>query len=259
MGATGAALVVLALLLDLMWNVNNILPSASLSLGVGTMLFAVLFLAEKRIVRRTSIVWVSALEEMAAQMGRDPEEIQAHIAGPVAVVHAFVSAILDDADYGRAWMLADHNWRLCRAQAWIWNNRDHPVVSPFDRDEAARGLAELDSVHPLWTDFAVTELEQLAEAWSDPDLRNYGAGSASRKVEDGEIVILIDLSEHPHGAIAVGPTPVTGVSFLVREVDGSWLLANLAGDRSPVPGWPPDWREGWTYWERVLREHGIEP
>ena len=41
----GLALVVVALLLDLVWEVNNILPNASLSLGIGMMLFAVLLSA----------------------------------------------------------------------------------------------------------------------------------------------------------------------------------------------------------------------
>jgi len=251
-GIVGAVLVVLAILLDLLWNVTNILPSASLNLGVGVMLFSVLFLLQRRIVRRTNVVWISAWEEMAAQTGQNPDALANHFAGPVAVVTDFVSAILDDADYGRAWQLVDANWRLCRAQAWLWNNRSHPLVSPFDRASVARALSEIRPTHELWPSFAATELEQFAEIWSDPDLRTYGAASATRKVPDGEIVLLVDLSEHPDGAMAHAPTPVFGVSFLVHTEDGAWRIANLVGDHLPEPGWPPEWKEGWTYWDRLL-------
>jgi hypothetical protein len=242
-------------LLDLVWSVDNILPSACLNVGVGGMLFALLFVAERRIIRRTGLIWVSALEEQAARTGQDPAKLAAHFAGPVAAVQGFVRAVLDDDNYELAWRLADSNWRLCRAQAWIWNNRSHPLVAPFDRDDTARALAEDHPTHELWASFAQTELDQIRGVWSEPDLRTYGAASASREVPAGEIVLLVDISEHPEGAVAYGPTPVFGVSFLVREIDGVWQIANLVGDRLPEPGWPPDWKEGWEYWERVLREH----
>lgn len=69
-------------------------------------------------------------------------------------------------------------------------------------------------------------------------------------------MLLVDISEHPDGATAYGPTPVFGVSFLVRQIDGVWRIATLVGDRLPEPGWPPDWKEGWEYWDKVVREYG---
>ncbi len=254
-GGAGASLIVLGLLMNLVWSIDNILPSACLRVGVGAMLFALLFIAERRVVRRTSVIWVSALEEQAARTGQNAGELAAHFAGPVAAVNRFVHAILDGGDYELAWREADSNWRLCRAQAWIWNNRSHPSVARFDRDLAAQALAEEHSTHELWPSFAQTELDQFREAWSQQDLRTFGAASASRKVDAGEIVLLVDLSHHPDGAIAFEPTPVSGVSFLVREIDRAWRIANLVGDRLPIPGWPPDWNEGWGYWERVLGQY----
>ena len=251
-GIAGAALVVLAVLLDLVWHVANILPNVSLALGVGVMLFSVLFGLERRIVRQTNLVPVSKWDEMGAQTGQDPITLAAHYAGPVAAVLDFIDAILNGSDYERAWQLATANWRLCRTQAWIWNNRDHPLIADFDRASAAHGLAEDPSTHELWEHFAETELAQFTEAWSSPDLRTYGAASATRRVTDGEIVLLVDLSEHPNGAIVQAPTPVSGVPFLVRNVDGEWLIANVAGDHLPEPGWPPNWREGWSYWDAYL-------
>jgi hypothetical protein len=255
-GVASALLVVLAILLDLLWKVKNILPSVTLDLGIGSILFALLFLLQRRIVRRTSILWVSALEEMAARSGQDPDQLAAHFGGPVAVVHEFVDAILGEGDCRRAWRFADPIWRLCRAQAWLWNNLSHPLVSKFDRDTAAGALAEVDSTHELWQAFAQSELEQFSEAWSGPDLRTHGAASATRKVEDGEIVLLVDLSEHPDGAMVHAPTPVRGTPFLVRKIADAWQIANLVGDHIPEPGWPPNWKEGWTYWEKLFEADG---
>jgi len=97
---------------------------------------------------------------------------------------------------------------------------------------------------------AEIELEQFRKKWLNPDVRTYGAASATRKVEDGEIVILIDLAKHPDGAIVKTETWIEGIPFLVREINGNWYIANMVGDHIPEPGWPPDCKEGWTYWEQ---------
>src|SRR5205814_9118185 len=73
-GVLGILLVGLAIALDLVWKVKNILPTACLEVGVGLMLFAVLFLLQRRTVRATTLVWVSQLEELAARIGQDPAE-----------------------------------------------------------------------------------------------------------------------------------------------------------------------------------------
>jgi hypothetical protein len=62
-------------------------------------------------------------------------------------------------------------------------------------------------------------------------------------VQDGEIVLLIDLAGHPHGAMVHAPTLVKGVPVLVRRIDDRWRIANLVGDHLPPPGWPPDWKK----------------
>ena len=256
-GVVGIVLVGLAIALDLVWNVKNILPTASLEVGVGMVLFAVLFLLQRRIVRATTLVWMSRLEVMASQTGQDPEELRRHVEGPVALVNDFVAALLnDDGDYEQAWQLADANWRLCRAQAWLWNNRHHPDLAGFNLDQAAAGLAESRSTHELWDAFAQAELAQFRGVYGNPDLRTWGAASRPRRVDDGEIVLLLDLSEHPNGAIVYADTPVIGVSFLVREINGEWKIANVAGDHLPQAGWPPDWRVGFTYFDRFLDNMG---
>ena len=128
-GAIGVSLVILAVLLDLHWNVDNILPSVSLELGVSTLLFAVLFLLERRVVRLTSLRSVTAWEELTAQTGEDPQEVAEHYAGPVAAVDDFITAIRLASDYRSAWALSDANWRTCRAQSWLLANASHPSVT----------------------------------------------------------------------------------------------------------------------------------
>lgn len=250
-GIGGALLVVLAILLDIRWKVENILPSVALSFGTGAILFAVLFLLERRIVQHTSMFWVTALEELAAQTGQSPNKIADHFGGPVTVVNEFIDAILSENDYKHAWLLADPIWRLCRAQAWLWSNRNHPAISKFEKNATAQALAETDSVHELWESFAETELTQFRKVWLNPDLRTFGAASATRKVEDGEIILLVDLVRNPDGFMVQKETQINGISFLVRKIDGDWHIANLVGDHIPEPSWPPDWKEGWTYWDQV--------
>jgi hypothetical protein len=97
---------------------------------------------------------------MAAQTGQDEQELAEHFGGPVAVVHAFVEAVVNG-DYRQAWGLADASWRLCRAQSWLWANATYPSIQRFDRDNAAHELAQVDSTHELWEDFAQTELESF--------------------------------------------------------------------------------------------------
>ena len=246
-GGTGVVLVLLAILLDMFWGIDNILPSVALSLGVGAMLFCVLFLLERRIVRGISMRWVSALEALTTESGEDPDEVFDHYSGPVAVVYDFINALVDNSDYREAWRLADPNWRLCMAQSWIWNNLSHPLVSKFDKNQAAQALAESDPEHALWEGFAGTELEQFRSIWLDMKIKHYGAASRKRSVDDGEVILLVKIKDYPRGVLVQETTEIEGCRFLVRKIGGEWCLANHLGDHLPQPGWPPEWKEGWTY------------
>jgi hypothetical protein len=246
-GGTGVILVLLAILLDMFWGIDNILPSVALSLGVGAMLFCVLFLLERRIVRGMSMRWVSALEALTTESGEDPDEVLAHYSGPVAAVYDFIDAVMVNSDYREAWRLADPNWRLCRAQSWIWNNLSHPLVSKFDKEMAAHALADANPEHALWDGFASTELEQFRSIWSEIVIKQYGAASRKRRVDDGEVVLLANICDYPRGVLVQEKTEMEGCPFLVRKIGGIWCLANHLGDHLPAPGWPPDWKEGWTY------------
>ncbi len=67
-----------------------------------------------------------------------PEELQAHYGpdGPVAAAVAWLEIVISS-DLMDVWPRTDPQLRLVLAQAWLWANRDHPDVAPYDRDEAA--------------------------------------------------------------------------------------------------------------------------
>lgn len=156
--------------------------------------------------------------------------------GPVQAVWDWHSAV-NQGDYARAWLLCDANLRLARAQAWVFNNSMFAVVALYDRDALVATLAAADREHPLWEDFAETELNQMRTAYADFD--EYGAASGARPVgADLEQVLFVKV-----GAEVVRydqPTPVTAPHclFLVRRTADGWCLA-AHGDFEPVCGWPP--------------------
>lgn len=133
---------------------------------------------------------------LPAEGGQEPldlqtlEEIRAHFEGPVAAVFAWVKA-LTAGEWRAAWRLSDDIFRLVRAQAWLWNNRNSPGIAGEDLDQLAAGLAIEDPEGELWTDFARLELAQFRSAWADWDLANMAAASRSRPVGlDYEVVLL---------------------------------------------------------------------
>ncbi len=67
---------------------------------------------------------------------------------------------------------------------------------------------------------------------------------AGYKVKDGEIVALVDLSEHPQGMVVNQTMQMESICFLVTDINGEWRLANLSGDHVPELGWPPDGKTG---------------
>lgn len=177
----------------------------------------------------------------------DPEEaarILSHFGseGPVEAVYAWLELIMAG-DYAGAWALMDDNLRLCRAQAWLWNNRSLPGIVPAELDKEAARLAAVPSDSPLWSDFAVIELDQLNETWqlrfSAMEEGRVGAGSATRVLgPDLEVVLLLEGS----GEVEVFDEPTLvrdAFVFAARMTDGGWRIAAY-GDFIPQPGWPPE-------------------
>jgi hypothetical protein len=92
------------------------------------------------------------------------EEIHAHLEGPVAAVFVWVEA-LTAGDWRALMALSADTFRLVRAQAWLWNNRNHPGIAGEDLDPLASGLVVDDPRGELWTD---------SPAWSWPSSERPG-------------------------------------------------------------------------------------
>lgn len=176
------------------------------------------------------------------------EELEAHYgpAGPVVAGRAFIEAITADGEraigdlgaFRDAWALLDDNHRLCRAQAWLWNNREAADIAGHDLEELAAALMPTDTSHPLWHAFAFTELNQILEVWGDYDLDKLGAVSRPRPIgPDLEIVIFL---ENDEPMVMTEMTLVQPFAvFIMRSTSDGWRVAAYQ-DRLPIPGWPPD-------------------
>ena len=67
--------------------------------------------------------------------------MQSHfgVRGPVAVVYEWLGSI-GSGDFETAWMLMDPSLRLCRAQAWLWNNRRTSDVESLNQGRFMHGV-----------------------------------------------------------------------------------------------------------------------
>lgn len=170
-----------------------------------------------------------------------PEELEAYYApgGAPDTCFQFLDAIFVRGSYDLAWSMMDENQRLCRAQAWLWNNRSFPDIAPH-LDGLAAWL--LDGPHPgeeIWTSFSAIELQGIVDAWGDKYARGLGAASRPRPIGvDLELVVLAPTDGESFQVS--GPTLLSdALVWTVRHTcDGCRIAA--WHDRLPVPGWPPD-------------------
>lgn len=151
-------------------------------------------------------------------------------------VRSFLAAAIEQRSYQRCWELMDENLRLCRAQAWLWNNRSHPLVGS-DLDGLAAGFVS-GRGGDLWEPFAEIELDQMAQQWAEGYARNLGAASHPRPIGvDLELVVMMptdgEVLMFNEATLVRDP-----IVFVVRAVEGSCAVAAY-GDFVPVPGWPP--------------------
>jgi len=164
----------------------------------------------------------------------DPEDG----AGQVRAAFEWFDAVVEGSDYVAAWGLSDDEYRLTRAQAWLWNNRGAPDVGGTDLDEQAASLARVPSRSPLWPEFADMELEMYQEVWAM--WRRAQIEAASEPVPDDpdyEVVVFTDADPAAGGVTEADDVPA--LPFLVHLVDGQWRVAQAGSDRRAVPGWPP--------------------
>jgi hypothetical protein len=158
------------------------------------------------------------------------------VTGPVKAAQAWIEAV-QLGRYDAAWAMTDPRLRLVRAQAWIWNNRKDADIAAIDRDELARALAEERPDHPLWGDFAATEVHQMTGVYGPFRPENWGASSGpSAMGADYALVLFAHLSGDP--LILTDQPPVFSLAFLMHAAGRGWALASFS-DVLPAPGWPP--------------------
>jgi hypothetical protein len=173
-------------------------------------------------------------QELAAHFGPD---------GPVAAAGTWLALVLAG-NLREAWPKTDPNLRVVLAQAWLWANREHPEVTPYERDDAAASLAGLTFDHDLWLPFEETQLGEIRGWAGDFNLKDWGAASHPRLVPpDRELVMFIRTG----GEVLTfeEPTFVEGaLTMLMRHAPSGWLVAGFS-DEAPEPGWPPKAPDSW--------------
>jgi hypothetical protein len=147
--------------------------------------------------------------------------------GGLSVAIGWIEGIHSGAPVERLWEPLDDNLRLCVAQAYVLNSDGMPDA------ERAAAIAERKSMHPEFQNM----MEQTVANWREvySTLANGVAYLANPEPVGPDLEYLALLEPLYAGAIDQ-PTPAH--SFIVRRVDGEWLIAATAR-RLPVPGWPP--------------------
>jgi len=158
------------------------------------------------------------------------------LGGPIKAAQAWIEAG-QPGRYDMAWAMTAPGLRLARAQAWIWNNRKDADIAPQKRDGLAEALAAERPSHPLWEDFAATELHQMRDVYGPFQADSWGASSGPSSVgTEYALVLFAQLSSEPR--ILTGQPQVFSLAFLMRSVGARWILAGFS-DSLPKPGWPP--------------------
>lgn len=166
-------------------------------------------------------------------------QMQSHFgpSGPVPVVHMWLGSI-NSGDFEAAWTLMDPSLRLCRAQAWLWNNRGTPDIAALNLDRTAEMLAGVPPAGALWASFATTELRQLHEAWQRHfealDAETLGAASRTRAIgPDLEVVVLTNVGTTDPVTFDESTLLTDALVFTVRLIGDAWKVAAY-GDHLPI-------------------------
>lgn len=245
-------------------------PWSSVFVNAGTalLLFAVLLVFQRSLVERAVNETVRRLtrEELESKWAETtdnpltPGDFHDDL-GP-AVASAFVRDC-SSGDYRDALLLADPDWRLSRAQAWIFNNLASLGLqgTPHDAwDDLARCLATgPHEANSQWEEFLSTETAQFREVFSDFDDDRWGWSQRRRIIGPRhEVVVALPLPQDaPDGFVLNAPLVVPrSIQVLLRclELEGKrmYLVAGVNVDAPPLPGWPPSW---WIIDDPVAAAH----
>lgn len=228
-------------------DLNGVWSSLLLEIGGGVLLFAVLLWVEESVVRQTVSKVVEAFTGSASQVedivaGMTQDEVQEFLGpgGPNEVAWRWVHAA-SEGDHAALWRLMDDNLRLCRVQAWLWNNRDSISLSAGTRDDTAAQLVE-GAPPDLWAAFTQSEADQYRSSVDWLSGQELGISLRRRRVgPDYEIVILLPLGQHADGFVVREPSLArNSYPLLLHRVGGEFFVAS-ATSAPPMPGWPPTW------------------
>ena len=249
------------------WAIRNRVgrESVALELGAGIMLFAFLYWAEKRLVKNQAEQLVQALTsdwtnlQPLKDVAERAEGLSIRESGPSDIAWNWLNAVCSG-HYETAWELSEPNWRLCRVQAWLWNNKwlwDNSETAIYgDRDEIATALASSDVRHPLWLPFVQTEEKHFRDTWKDVQPDKWGIASNRRPTGKGyELVVFAPLGPYQHGYLLHAAAYINNLRLLMHETEGGWLMASHISVAPPSPGWPPSW---WVVGDPPLFEDSAE-
>lgn len=263
----GSVLVVLAVLIALRFpDVNSFWSTLALQFGSTILLFAVLFYIERRFVRRvihqTADKFLRALqphesnEDLAERVSRNPNSIRSG-AALIAARDAFSALV--DGRFVELWASAEANWRLCRAQAWVWNNRLQLKLSSEEQMQSlAEDLSQLNSEHPLWSTFLEIERQSYLKTLSNFRPGEWGVATGRRCVGPGyELFQFSRLSgEFRHGLEVLATTIMPDSTTLLMHLSPQgWKVAATGAYAPPQPGWPPAF---WAVGDPAAEEATIE-
>jgi hypothetical protein len=161
--------------------------------------------------------------------------------GQVGVAFRFLHAMRD----GRVTdglALADENWRLCRIQAWLWNNRDDLSKETTQLDQLAASLVSDQQPPHIWQAFLNSEAEQFGEAWHSIDPAALGAASRRRRIaRDYDLVILAPTGKSGGYFVTEATALSDAMTFVMHRTEEGWRVSSHTGSAPPAPGLPPAW------------------
>ena len=158
----------------------------------------------------------------------------------VAGVALRVFETLQAGDFGAALDFVDPLWLECRLRSWLWNNY---LINVFREEQLEPLLSSLKMGHQpaeVWDAFVVSEETGFETAWKG--FGEVGAGTTRRRMSrNTELIILAPV--HDSGGYFVPSATVLprSLTFLMRETDTGWKLANHGGSALPLAEWPPVW------------------
>ncbi len=161
--------------------------------------------------------------------------------GQVGVVFRFFAA-MREGRYEDGLACADDDWRLCRIQAWLWNNQTHFGDDADALQVLADSLFERGQPAEVWADFLAVERQMFVDAWGPLHPDAFGAASRRRRLSRSyDLVVLAPVGTSGGYFVTTATAIPDALVFVVHHKGAQWLVANHVGTAPPEPGWPPVW------------------